>query len=406
MTVRGTTLVLTLSLAANAALLAVIEVRDPGVLSFSVFGKGPAAAPPAVAPASPVAGTRSVLSPSSVDQLLKGDASAVIARLRAAGFPRYMLLAIARAKVDEVLHDREVEIAGRMKLKPYWKGRFNDFDQSALADLRAINKERSKMVEALVGTDPSDINPLGQVFAQGQSGGLPPETYKKVSAIRSDYEDMRQKIYAEANGFLMPEDNEKLAYLAKQQEADLAGVLSPDELLTFQLNTSSTASMLRNNLAAFNPTEDEFKAIYKVQQDFNAQYGSPDVQLTPDQQQQRQAHQADLLASIQQVLSPDRFADYKTDTDPAYANVDRLVQQLNLPPDTTQQVVTMQSDYTQQAAAINGNSQISPADKITQLNALADEATGKLTAALGARGFYAYQQSSGSWLQQLKAKGN
>jgi hypothetical protein len=405
MTVRGTTLVLTLSLAANAALLAVIEVRDPGVLSFSVFGNGPAAAPPAVAPASPVAGTRSVLSPSSVDQLLKGDASAVIARLRAAGFPRYMIRAIAQEKVEEILHDREMEVVSRLKPPPYWQARNNHLDRAALADMQVINRERKKMLEDLIGTDPSDINPFGSIWTESQRGGLSPDTYRKVDAVKSDYDDMRNRIVAASNGVLMPEDKEKLAYLDKQQAADLAAVISPDELLEYQMHMSQDASNLRDNLAAFNPTEDEFKAIYKVQQDFNAQYGSPDVQLTPDQQQQRQAHQADLLASIQQVLSPDRFADYKTDTDPAYANVDRLVQQLNLPPDTTQQVVTMQSDYTQQAAAINGNSQISPADKITQLNALADEATAKLTAALGARGVYAYQQSSGSWLQQLKAKG-
>jgi hypothetical protein len=405
MTFRGTTLVLTLSLAANAALLAVIEIRDPGLLHFDTFGK-PAAAPPiAATQAATMAGSRAAVGPGLADQLLKGDPRTVIGRLRAAGFSRAVIRAVAREMINAQLHDREKAIADRIALKPYWKARFNDFDQGAMSDMHAFSREKNKMIEDLLGDEPSDATPIAAVFIQGARGGLSPEAYRRVDAIQSDYADMKQKVLAAANGVIMPEDQEKLAFLDKQQAADLAEVLSPEDLFDYQLHTSPTASTLRNSLTAFDPSEDEFKAIFKAQQDFNAQYGSPDGPLTADQQQQRQAHQADLLASIQQVLSPDRFADYKTDTDPAYVNVDRLVQQLNLPPDTTQQVVALQSDYSQQAAAINGNSQISPADKITQLGALGDDATAKLTAALGPRGFFAYQQANGSWLQQLKPKG-
>jgi hypothetical protein len=402
MAIRGTPLLLVLSLAANAALLTIIEIRDPEILHIEGLGATSRVQPVVVV--RPVAATSSPgpLGAGATELMFKGDAKTIYARLLAAGFPRSVIRAIVTLKVDEPFHEREKAIAERLKPKPYWKARPSDFDQSALADMQAVNRERNKQINAIMGPDNYDMNVFGQVFVESMHGGLSAEAYSRMDAIQSDYDDMKKRVIAAANGILMPEDNEKLAYLDKEREADLAAAMSPDDLLTYQLHNSPAASTLRANLVAFNPTEDEFKAIYKAQQDVNTQLGAPDGSLTADQQQ---ARQASLLAALQQVLSPDRFADYKTDTDPAYAGVDRLVQQLNLPPDTTQQVVAMQSDYTQQVAAINGNSQISPADKITELSALADEATAKLTAALGARGFYAYQQSSGSWLQQLKAKG-
>jgi hypothetical protein len=402
MTFRGTPLLLVLSLAANAALLAIIEIRDPGILHIEGFGATSRVQPVAVVRSAVAMPSPASLGPETTEMLFKGDAKTIYARLVAAGFPRSVIRAIVALKVDEPFREREKAIAERLKPKPYWKARPTDFDQSALADMQAVNRERNKQINAIMGPDNYDMNVFGQVFAESMRGGLSADAYSRMDAIKSDYDEMKKKVVAAANGILMPEDNEKLAYLDKEREADLAAALAPDDLLTYQLHNSPAASTLRASLVAFNPTEEEFKAIFKAQQDVDAQLGASDGQLTAEQQQARQAA---LLASLQPVLGPDRFADYKTDTDPAYASVDRLVQQLNLPADTTQQVVAMQSDYTQQAAAINGNSQISPADKITELSALADDATAKLTAALGPRGFYAYQQSSGSWLQQLKAKG-
>jgi len=404
MTFRGTTLVLAISLAANAALLALIEVKAPELLRFDSPSK-PLAAIPGPASAPGISTPALSFGPGSAGQLLKGDVQTVLARLKAAGFPRSVIRAYAQDAVAKQLQARAVAIGERLKPLPFWKARRSDFDQTAIADMGALNLERKKMVEALIGTDPSDSNPFGLAIMDAQRGGLTPEQFAKVDAIRSDYDDLRRKIRSAANGVITPDETEKLAYLDRQQATDMAAALPPDDLLSYDMHVSGTASSLRANLVAFNPTEDEFTAIFKAQQAFDAQYGSPDGYLTADQQQQRQAHQADLQAAIQQALGAQRYADYQTDTAPAYLAVSQVVQQLNLPPETTDQVVAMQADYSQQAAAINANSQLSPADKLTQLEALADEATAKLTAALGPRGFFAYQQANGSWLQALKGKG-
>src|ERR1022692_1184619 len=75
----------------------------------------------------------------------------------------------------------------------------------------------------------------------------------------------------------------------------------------------------------------------RSQQDFDQRFGSASVPLSADQQRERQAHQAELLSNIQDVLGPDRFAEYKQDTDPNYMTTNRLVERLNLPSSATQQ---------------------------------------------------------------------
>jgi uncharacterized phage infection (PIP) family protein YhgE len=127
--------------------------------------------------------------------------------------------------------------------------------------------------------------------------------------------------------------------------------------------------------------------------------------MTPDQQRERQAHQADLNASIQQALGADRYADYARETDPTYVATARVVDRLGLPAAATQQVVSVQDDISKRAMAVAHDTTLSDADRASQLSALADEAATKLTAVMGDSGLAAYRQNVGGWLQGLKRQG-
>jgi hypothetical protein len=205
---------------------------------------------------------------------------------------------------------------------------------------------------------------------------------------------------------MLPEDKEKMDYLQKEEKAEIAAELSPDELLEYQLRTSNTAGNLRYMLTAFNPTEDEFRAIFKAQQDFDSQYGSSDGPLTPDQLKEREAHNADLFTKIQDAIGPERAAEYKVESDPNYVQLSRLVDRLELPAAATQQVASVQGDITKRADAIRKDPGLSAADKSSQLAALADEASAQITAVMGDRGLQAYKQNGGGWIQGLKPPSN
>jgi hypothetical protein len=329
----------------------------------------------------------------------------LIDRLRAAGFPPNVVRAIIKAQLDEKYMARRRAILDEMGPRPYWSAHYSNLDRKTMVGLNALNREEGKEIDGLVGPDENANGFFGISLKADATAGLPKEKYDRVQAIMSDYNDMRNGIYSSANGVMLPEDNEKLQYLQKEQDSEIAAELSPDELLEYQMRTSNTASQLRFSLSAFNPTEDEFRAIYKAQQEFDSQYGA-EGNLTPDQQRERQAHQGDLLAKIQDALGPDRAADYKLQTDPNYIFTKRLVERLDLPAAATQQVVSVQNDITRRADAIRRDTSLSAADRNSQLAALADEASGSISTVIGERGMAAYRDNGGGWIQGLRQPSN
>ena len=405
MAMKASNLILAASLAVNAALLAMVAVNAPSL--FHLGANSPAGPPAPAIRSSAIPDTSGAQLGAGNLAVLKGeDLKSLVARLRAAGLSPGVIRAIVKAQLDEQLHARRKELVDQVGSRPYWTARFGSFDPKTMAALRILSIEENKKIKELVGTDDDPGNPFGNAFRADTTMGLTREKYDRIQAISADYNEMRNDVFGATNGVMLPEDKEKMDYLQKEQKSEIAAELSPDELFEYQLRTSNVSYELRSTLSAFNPTEDEFRAIFKVQQDFDSQYGSSEEQLTPDQIKEKEAHKADLLAKIQDAIGPERAAEYKVESDPNYVQVSRLVDRLALPAAATQQVVSVQSDITKRADAIRKDPGLSAADKNSQLAALADEASAQITAVMGDRGLQAYKQNGGGWIQGLKPPSN
>ncbi len=399
---KAPTLILAASLAANALLIAVVVVNDPWLFPFGQ-SDGPADAhPPAARPASQLDKSGGQPGAKTWAALKGEDMASLIARLRAAGFPPSVVRAIVKAQLDEKYRGLREHVVGELGPRPYWTRNYGTFDPKTLGGLGAISRQESKEMRELLGPDENGFNPPGVSYSPDKTAGLSREKYDRVQAIISDYTDMRMGIVGSANGYLLPEDDEQLQYLQKEQKAELAAELSPAELFEYQIRSGSMAGRLRSSLNGFKPTEDEFRAIFKAQQDFDNQYGSDDDQLTPDQQSERQAHQGDLLGKIQDAIGPDRAEDFKERTNPNYGQVSRLMDRLELPEAATQQVLAVQGDISKRADAIRKDTTLSAADRSSQLAALADEAASSITTVIGERGMAVYKNNGGGWIQGLK----
>jgi hypothetical protein len=403
--IKASNLILAASLTANAVLVAVVAIDAPGVFHFGQSIPAESAA----------AAVRHAAQPDSLDgnpdarkwATMKGeDLKSLVAGLRAAGFPPRVIRAIAKAQLDDQLHAQRKELVDQLGSRPYWSQHYGVFDAKTLMSLGAISRHETKELNDLLGPDENGNNPPGVTYTDDATAGLSRKKYERIQAIGADFTDMRYAIIGGANGLILPEDQEKLNYLAKERQAEINAELSPDEQFEYQLRTSNMANQLRYTLSTFNPTEDEFRAIFKAQQDFDSQYGSSEEQLTPDQQKEKEAHKADLFAKIQDAIGPERAAEYKVQSDPNYIQLSRLVDRLELPTAATQQVASVQSDITKRADAIRKDPELSATDKASQLAALADEATGEITTVMGDRGMAAYKQNGGGWLQVLKPPSN
>jgi hypothetical protein len=391
---KGTTLFIAAALTANAAVVAVV--------ASSMFRLGQARGTAAVAIVPLARAANAPVDPRTWASLKTGDLRSLAGRLRAAGFPAKLVRTIVQAQIDEQFRPRREALVAHLSAAPFWDVHFNNMDPKFMADLNAISREEAKAIKEILGPDASPPDPIGNMMTQNQRGSVPPEKYARVQAILNDYNEMRNEVTSGTNGVFLPEDQEKLGYLGKQQQADLEGVLTPDEMLEYKLRNGQNASMLRYALQGFNPTEDEFRSIFKAQDDFDRQYGSNNGPLTQEQVKARQDHQADLDAQIQDALGSDRYAEYKRDTAPGYVELSKFVERLGLPSSTTEQVTAVKDDFSRRVDAIRKDQSLSPPDRASQLAALLDESSGKLSEVMGDQAFADYKQTQGWWLRVPK----
>lgn len=372
------TLILAGSVALNVALAAIFL----GASSAPSVPPAPAprsSAPATTAPAAP--------GPETWTALQSGDFAAQRDRLRDEGFPPALVRSILTARIREGFAARRKALDNASADVPFWKT--TNPSPAAQAELRALNKEEAKALRDLLGPDPDSGY---SATLRRQVPGLPDDKVDQLALIRSRFEEQRQDLYGNIrSGPPTPDDREKIRALEKTQRADIAAVLTPAEFEDYQLRAGDVANNLRFNLSAFNANEAEFRALYRLQQDFNDAHGDYPMGQSSAEQRAWSEAQMKLTNDIKAALGPERAADYERATDYNYQQSTKLIARLGLPPETANQVYAVQKDI---QARSNSTT---PAER----GPLVAEAQTKLTTLLGASGYEAYKQYGGSWIQYL-----
>lgn len=396
-------LLIAVSLVGNAALVAVLFFVSPeGAASDSGDSAATAKSTHPTAPAK--VDVTAGVDPKLWHDLGDPDLSAQIARLRAAGFPPSIVRAIIAAQIEESFTAKRKALSPPPSTGEFWKGG-QPADPKLRAALRELSLQQTRLLTELLGADP-EVNPMQNIYERRQLAGLPPGKTDQLARVKRDYDEMRSEIYsAFSGGTLLPEDRAKIALLDKEQRADFAGILSPEEMENYELRSSSTANQMRYSLSAFNPTEAEFRAIYQQQRVFDEKYsGMSMVSATQETMQARAEAQKLLAAQIKTALGPERGADYERATDYNFQAINRVVERLALPKAAATEVWTLQKDVEQRTRALQTNRELTPDARAAQFAALNTEVTAKLTTTLGQRGFDVYKQNGGYWLQTLQPR--
>ncbi|MEO5959000.1 MAG: hypothetical protein ABIR80_07775, partial [Opitutaceae bacterium] len=359
---KASLLFLAVSVAANVALFAAYAMRQPKLdVPSATAARISASSDPAVKPAAGAMGATPPADATAAEQAAAkawqqfhgGDLKALVASLRAAGFPLSTIRAVLYAELGERFKERRREIYGDVEESPFWKNQNNGIfsDPKKRAAMRAFSNEQTSLMKEALGADWLDQSEEGKMYLQRQYGDLAFEKVEQIQKLRSDYSELQQEIYSAANDTMLPEDREKLAYLEKEQRADLAKLLTPQELEEYEIRSSPTSMQLRSRLAGFKPTEAEFRAIYKLQKAMDDELGGAYAS-TPEQSMTRQEKQKELETQVQAILPPERAAQFKLATDPAYTQVSRVTARFNLPVQAAFDVVTVQKDIQQRATAL------------------------------------------------------
>lgn len=383
--------ILLLSLAANLALgIAWLRRAAPGPVTApaatSVPGQASAKAAVAATPTAP--------GPQTWTHLNAADDQEFIARLRAEGFPPNLLAGLAYARLLQ-RHAAEFRKFQPSADYEYWRrGRFqfDNLSPEERAARRTLGRRIGDEIRELLGPDADTASGYQRANRERLYGNLPMETVDQLAAIDRDYSELAAMVRDRSQGVTLPEDREHLAALEREKRADLARLLSPGELLEYDLRSSPSASRVRSQLRYFEPTEEEYRALAALQIGFDNTYGGTNP--SGAQQTQRREAAAELAAQIKALLPPERFAEYEIKTDPAYPMIARTIAQYNPSADPIA-VMTAQRDLAQRYNAIRNNRDLAAAARNAQLDALAAEANTRMAAALGPEAFKIFKTNGG-----------
>lgn len=331
-------------------------------------------------------------------QLRSDDLPTLIANLRAAGFPEAQTRAIVAGILGERFAARRRELLNADETPKFWTARANQpgFDPAKQIELRSMAREHRELLKQLLGADATSEEQRWNL--QRQYGPLPADKLDAVSRINSDYLELASQIQLEAAGMMLPEDRENLALLEQEKRKDLAAVLSPAELDTMDLYSSTTANVMRRNLAAFQPSESEFRTIFALQREFDEQFARPGgVGLLPSDDravQERRAAEQKLGEQLRTALGEARYSEFQRAQDQGYRAAVRIAERYRLPVENANAVYSLQREAQQKLASLRGDRDAAAG--------YAREAAAKLTELLGAKGVEAYRQSPGSfWMRNL-----
>lgn len=402
---KPSTVLLAGSITANVVLLALFVAGPSSSTNTASSAGGSASTRPAAATTGAHdahdGSAQSATDPDTWANLQTADLPALMARLKAEGFPPELVRAILAEQVRVQFAPRRAALNLKDNERPFWQNATHD--PKTDAQLAQIMKEQDQAAKALLGPEANANNSYADTLRRQ----FPNLSDDKIAALQRATQSRNEKSQAILtnlpNGMFSAAD---LAGPEKEMRAEIAKILTPQELEDYDLRTSNTANSLRRQLASFDPTEQEFRTLFQLQRAFDDQYQSPMLAGAPTEAQrqmmmQRAEAQNQLTEQIKTTLGDQRYADYQRSIDYNYQQTSKLVSRLELPPETTNQVYAVQQEMQQRLRTLGT---LPPADRNAQLESLSAEAQAKITSALGQRGYEAYKQYGGSWLQQLQPR--
>ena len=336
--------------------------------------------------------------------LQSDDLRTLLARLRAAGFPASLVRAIVTAQVDARFNARMKALVREVEETPFWKlkptGSFNN--PKFFEEMSQANLEHSKLLRELLGDDFFASSGADPTAAQRrQFGDLSKSKIDLIQRINDDYDEMLSQVSGATNGIMLPEDRAKMALLEREKQADLAAILTPQELEDYEMRDSPITSRLRPALALINATEDEFRTIYRLQQQFNDQLNPTGGIFNSDLLQQRRDAETQITVQLKSALGEARTAEFLRAQNREFQSLAQLAQRENLPPDAAVRAYDLRTSTSEESGRIFNDQTLTTDQKRAAMQTLAQNTRAQLIGVLGPNAGAAYA-SSATWLQAIE----
>ena len=325
-----------------------------------------------------------------------------IDNLRRIGCPEETIRDIILADVNKLYKTKRREAFNKKKYE-YWKS--NAMSRMVYKEhieaTQELNAERDELlkqlgIESSLESEISQIlNPLEQIL------GFLPE--QKQLAVLKEMQSIKTRV-AE-----LSEDGEldmvTMQQAGKDMRKSIKGMLSEEEYTNYLLRTSPTAKQMRRQIAGFDPTEDEFLSVFKLNHTFSESYDA-EYGVTPDEnaehRDQRKADREQLNEQIRQALGDERYADYERAQDYKFQEIHSSMKKADLGTGEAIQVYDMQKVAQDAALQLRENQTLNEAERRERLLQIRNETESAIQQVVGTEGWEKYNRPSNThWLQRI-----
>ena len=350
-------------------------------------------------------------------QLEAADYKEYIARLRAFGVPEKVVRDIIIADINKLFRPRYAALLPPKKPKneKFWENRnwgYNGGREQATKDqreqTRELQKEQAELIKELLGANVHEEIAKESGYSdwtERMFGSLPKEARDKVSEMQQRFQEEQSDFYAKVDGHIDQDSQAELAAIRKKFRAELATVLTPEQLEDYELRNSETAQRMKWELSSFDPDEKEFRAIHahkQASEELDVARNNEDKPLTPDEQKELQKKRKELEASLADKLGTNRVAEYKLMEQYEYRNL----LDAGVPKESVFKIPDIKKEAEAAANKLRKDKTLTDEQRNAALRDIKNETTKALSEMLGERRANYYQQSGGWWLRNLAPEPN
>lgn len=320
-------------------------------------------------------------------------------RLRAAGCPEDKIRLIVLSDADEWLVQQRVAQAVANDF-PWWKAEpLTAADQTFNDKYEQFRTRRAAMVKELLGAEAAEapgggkdapivVNLSGPVL-----GALPRDKFNAVQEICARSLDRHQGYYnnRQNEGIFLNQGD--LARLREQTRTDLSQILTPEELEEFLIRYSHNANRLRQDLAALEPTPDEFRQVFRavdaLEHRLQLEYGALDSLSA----RQREEFEKQREEAIKKVLPTERYQKYLVGRYPLFRQAQLAVRRAGLSDAVVLPFYEVLSAHESRRREVLNNATLNPEQRQVALQTIEKDKETALQRTLGDDAYRQYRES-------------
>ena len=257
---------------------------------------------------------------------------------------------------------------------------------------------------SLPGNTPPKETPRARPPEPPAPRGLTPEEKAaRVEKIKRDYDEIRAKTSAEysaagaafpggLNAFLR-----QLALLEREKRADLAAVLTPQELEQLEMHETVAGQTVERLLGPTHATVEQRRTVFRLQREFEDRFALT-FDLTPQALVERERGRQQVQEQIRAVLGDDLFGSWLFGEGEDYALFLAFAARHNLPPTAPLELRQVKNEFALRRLELNAAKGMTEEQRRAARANLAQQTEIRVASIIGQNALQAGRKDILSWL--------